>query len=87
LSVKHLWLGTHGIALAQQGSQTGRRTISFQGVGSIQAAVQEVTSIIKHKLNTITFIMENDVHMYERLIYGRDVKYNNVATVALFGGT
>jgi pyruvate decarboxylase len=48
-----------GAALA--GKETGnRRTILFTGDGAFQLTAQEVSTMIRHKLNPIIFVVCND---------------------------
>jgi len=42
-----------GAALAARDSETSRRTILFVGDGSFQLTAQEVSTMIRHKLNVI----------------------------------
>ncbi|OTB02390.1 hypothetical protein M426DRAFT_13535 [Hypoxylon sp. CI-4A] len=84
-----------GAALATQDSEgeaNARRTILFEGDGSLQLTVQEVSTMIRHRLNVIIFVICNDGYTIERYIHGMDAAYNDVATwrykdlPAVFGG-
>ncbi|GFF24743.1 pyruvate decarboxylase [Aspergillus udagawae] len=55
------------------------RTILFIGDGSFQMTVQELSTIIHHKLNVIVFLINNDGYTIERCIHGRNQSYNDVA--------
>jgi pyruvate decarboxylase len=55
------------------------RTILFIGDGSFQMTVQELSTIIHHKLNVIVFLINNDGYTIERCIHGRNQAYNDVA--------
>ncbi|KAH7122641.1 thiamine diphosphate-binding protein [Dendryphion nanum] len=79
LSVGHMLPATQGAALAQQELGTGGRTIFFEGDGSFQATAQELSTIIRYKLNAYIFIINNDGYTFERLIHGMDADYNDVA--------
>lgn len=79
LSVGHMLPATQGVALAQQELNTGGRTIFFEGDGSFQATAQELSTIIRYKLNAYIFIINNDGYTFERLIHGMDAEYNDVA--------
>ncbi|KAF2181769.1 pyruvate decarboxylase [Zopfia rhizophila CBS 207.26] len=93
LSVGHMLPATQGIALAQQELGEGGRTIFFEGDGSFQATAQELSTIIRYKLNAYIFIVNNDGYTFERLIHGLNAEYNDVANwqylkaPELFGAT
>jgi pyruvate decarboxylase len=55
------------------------RTILLIGDGSFQMTVQELSTIIHHKLNVIVFLINNDGYTIERCIHGRNQPYNDVA--------
>ncbi|KAI1207424.1 pyruvate decarboxylase [Annulohypoxylon truncatum] len=85
-----------GAALATQdesGADKARRTILFEGDGSFQLTAQEVSTMIRHKLDVILFVICNDGYTIERYIHGMDAGYNDVATwrykdlPAAFGAT
>ena len=66
-----------GAALAAK--ETGkRRTILFTGDGSFQLTAQEVSTMIRHKLNPIIFVICNDGYTIERYIHGMEASYNDV---------
>ena len=68
-----------GAALAAK--ETGkRRTVLFTGDGSFQLTAQEVSTMIRHKLNPIIFVICNEGYTIERYIHGMDASYNDVAT-------
>ncbi|RHZ56935.1 hypothetical protein CDV55_102298 [Aspergillus turcosus] len=55
------------------------RSILFIGDGSFQMTVQELSTIIHHRLNVIVFLINNDGYTIERCIHGRNQAYNDVA--------
>ncbi|CAI6335569.1 unnamed protein product [Periconia digitata] len=55
-----------------------RRTILFTGDGSLQLAVQELSTMIRNKLNPIIFVLCNDGYTTERLVHGMEATYNDV---------
>jgi len=63
-----------GAALADR----KRRSILFIGDGSFQLTAQEVSSMIRHKLTPIIFLLNNDGYTIERVIHGRTMIYNDV---------
>lgn len=67
-----------GVALAAKELGGERRTILFTGDGSFQLTVQELSTMIRHKLNPIIFIVCNDGYTIERFIHGMDAGYNDI---------
>ena len=68
-----------GAALAAK--ETGdRRTILFVGDGSFQLTAQEVSTMIRHDLRVIIFVICNDGYTIERYIHGMEAAYNDVQT-------
>jgi len=55
------------------------RTILFIGDGSLQLTVQELSVMIKHGLRPIVFVLNNAGYTIERVIHGRDRKYNDIS--------
>jgi TPP-dependent 2-oxoacid decarboxylase len=53
-----------------------RRPIVFVGDGAFQMTVQELSTIIRHKLNPIIFLINNDGYTIERVI--KDGPYNDL---------
>jgi TPP-dependent 2-oxoacid decarboxylase len=53
-----------------------RRPIVFVGDGAFQMTVQELSTIIRHKLNPIIFLINNDGYTIERVI--QDGPYNDL---------
>ncbi|KAI0845347.1 pyruvate decarboxylase [Daldinia vernicosa] len=85
-----------GAALATQdiaGVDKARRTILFEGDGSLQLTVQEISTMIRHQLDVIIFVICNDGYTIERYIHGMNASYNDVVEwrykdlPAVFGGT
>ncbi|KAI1130158.1 thiamine pyrophosphate enzyme [Nemania abortiva] len=82
-----------GAALAAKDSGGKRRTILFEGDGSLQLTAQEIGTMIKHGLDVIIFVICNDGYTIERFIHGMDAAYNDVPTWryrdlgTVFGGT
>lgn len=55
-----------------------RRHILFIGDGSFQLTAQELSSILRHHLKPIIFLLNNDGYTIERLILGENSSYNDV---------
>lgn len=51
----------------------------MQGDGSFQMTAQELSTIIKEKLNVLVVLINNDGYTIERCIHGWDQGYNDVA--------
>ncbi|UZJ50705.1 hypothetical protein CBS101457_000025 [Exobasidium rhododendri] len=56
-----------------------RRHILFIGDGSFQLVAQELSTMIRHGLNPIIFLINNGGYTIERAILGAKAKYNDVA--------
>ena len=61
-----------GCALADR----KKRPVVFVGDGAFQMTAQELSTIIRHELNPIVFVMNNDGYTVERLIH--DGPYNDI---------
>lgn len=81
-----------GAALAAKDAGNGRRTILFVGDGSFQLTAQELSTMIRHHLNPIIFVLCNDGFTIERFIHGMEAEYNDINNwkykdlVDVFGG-
>ena len=80
-----------GAALAAK--ETGnRRTILFVGDGSFELTAQELSTMIRHDLKPIIFVICNEGYTIERYIHGMDASYNDIQQwkykelVSVFGG-
>ncbi|KAH9211690.1 pyruvate decarboxylase [Leptodontidium sp. 2 PMI_412] len=67
-----------GAALAVKDSGSGRRTIVFQGDGSFQLTCQEISTMIKHRLQVIIFVICNNGYTIERAVHETTERYNDV---------
>ena len=101
LSIGYMLPAALGAAIAQRELITEKkwgdrleqgRTLLFIGDGSLQMTVQEISTIIKEKLNVVIFVLNNSGYTIERCIHGRKQGYNDVAewryllAPAFFGG-
>ncbi|KAI9834213.1 MAG: hypothetical protein M1819_003051 [Sarea resinae] len=66
-----------GAALAAK-EMGNRRTILFVGDGSFQLTCQEVSTMIRHELNPIVFVICNEGYTIERFIHGFEATYNDI---------
>ena len=55
-----------------------KRTILFTGDGSFQLTAQEVSTMLRNKLNPIIFVICNNGYTIERFIHGWEDSYNDV---------
>ncbi|KAJ6619463.1 thiamine diphosphate-binding protein [Mycena sp. CBHHK59/15] len=55
------------------------RTILFIGDGSLQLTVQELSSMLRHGLTPIIFVLNNSGYTIERFLHGKERKYNDIA--------
>lgn len=55
-----------------------RRQILFIGDGSLQLTVQELSTIVRHGLKPIIFVLNNGGYTIERLILGEHAAYNDI---------
>lgn len=55
-----------------------RRTLVIIGDGALQTTAQELSSIIRHGLNTVIFILDNSGYSIERAIHEPDLDYNGI---------
>ncbi|KAF2498738.1 pyruvate decarboxylase [Lophium mytilinum] len=92
LSIGYMLPAAQGAALAQRELQQARsrddvltpetksgRTILFIGDGSFQMTAQELSTIIRHNLNVVVFLLNNDGYTIERCLHGLHEEYNDVA--------
>jgi indolepyruvate decarboxylase len=56
-----------------------RRHLLFIGDGSFQVTAQELSTILRNRLNPIIFLINNQGYTIERLILGETCSYNDVA--------
>lgn len=57
----------------------GAQTILLIGDGSFQMTAQEMATIIRHNLDVLVFLINNDGYTIERCIHGRTQEYNDVS--------
>lgn len=81
LSIGYMLPATLGATLAQRDrtKDDTTRAFLFIGDGSLQMSVQEISTMIREKLNVIIFVINNGGYTIERAIHGRTQNYNDVA--------
>lgn len=69
-----------GACLAARDSEGGppRRTVLFIGDGSFQLGCQEISTLVRQRLNPIIFIICNNGFTIERFVHGMEAKYNDI---------
>lgn len=90
LSIGFMLPAAQGAAMAQReliassgyhGIKSGdARTILLIGDGSFQMTAQELATIIRHDLDVLVFLINNDGYTIERCIHGRKQEYNDIST-------
>jgi pyruvate decarboxylase/indolepyruvate decarboxylase len=55
-----------------------RRTILLIGDGSFQLTAQELSTLLRHDLKPIVFLINNDGYTVERVIHGPTMPYNDI---------
>lgn len=82
LSIGFMLPATLGATLAksEQNKVTGKKSQSILiiGDGSLQMTAQEISVMIKQKLNIVIIIINNEGYTIERVIHGRKQHYNDV---------
>lgn len=84
LSIGYMLPAAQGAALAQREMSASldyykdARTILFIGDGSFQMTAQEISTMVRHDLNVIIFLINNDGYTIERCIHGRNQEYNDI---------
>lgn len=82
-----------GASMAAKEMSSNKRVILFVGDGSLQLTVQEISTMIKNKVNPYIFVLNNGGYTIEKLIHGIDAQYNNIQSwnhlqiLPLFGAT
>ncbi|RFN51352.1 hypothetical protein FIE12Z_4406 [Fusarium flagelliforme] len=83
LSIGYMLPATLGAALARRDKNSHNkdteRTILFIGDGSLQMTAQEISVMVKEKLNIVIFVINNNGYTIERAIHGRKADYNDIA--------
>jgi pyruvate decarboxylase len=67
-----------GAALAVKEQKKERRVILFVGDGSLQLTVQEISTMLRHGLTPIIFVINNQGYTIERKIHGPNESYNDI---------
>ncbi|RFU31824.1 hypothetical protein B7463_g4526, partial [Scytalidium lignicola] len=82
MSIGYMLPASLGAALAarEQNKDGKHRVILFVGDGSFQLSVQEVSIIIKEKLDVIMLIINNEGYTVERALHGRKQHYNDITS-------
>ena len=67
-----------GAAFAARERGLKGRTLLFTGDGSLQLTVQELSTVMRHGLTPIIFVLNNKGYTIERHLHGRDRHYNDI---------
>ncbi|KAJ4247442.1 hypothetical protein NW762_013117 [Fusarium torreyae] len=87
-SIGYMLPAAQGAALAQREltksnnwhNITNTRTILLIGDGSFQMTAQELSTLVRHNLNTVVFLINNDGYTIERCLHGLTQGYNDIAS-------
>ncbi|KAL6851261.1 hypothetical protein ACO1O0_008389 [Amphichorda felina] len=87
LSIGYMLPAAQGAALAQRELMASQkyhgisdaRTVLFMGDGSFQMTAQELGTIIRHNLDVVFFLINNDGYTIERCIHERKQSYHDIA--------
>jgi indolepyruvate decarboxylase len=61
-------------------AEPGRRGVLLIGDGAAQMTVQELSTILRHRLHAVVVVVDNDGYTVERAIHGPDEPYNDIAS-------
>ncbi|KAK2686470.1 hypothetical protein QWA68_015145 [Fusarium oxysporum] len=83
LSIGYMLAAAQGASLAQremqrEGTRSSGRTILFEGDGSLQMTAQNISDIIRNRLDITIFVLNNNGYTIERIIHGFVESYNDV---------
>ncbi|KAI0259828.1 pyruvate decarboxylase [Gloeopeniophorella convolvens] len=67
-----------GAALAARERGLKGRTLLFTGDGSLQLTVQELSTVMRHGLTPILFVLNNKGYTIERYLHGKERHYNDI---------
>jgi len=73
------WAGGSFLGTSVAAAEAKRRSILCTGEGSWMLSVQELSTVIRHKLKPIIFLINNEGYTIERMIHGAQRGYNDVA--------
>lgn len=81
-SIGHLLPAALGAAMAQQeldehGARE-RRTVLIDGDGNVQVTVQEISTMLRERVNMTIIVINNGGYAYERQIHGMNEAYNDL---------
>ncbi|ODQ82345.1 hypothetical protein BABINDRAFT_158962 [Babjeviella inositovora NRRL Y-12698] len=67
------------LALRDMNQETSRRVVLIQGDGSAQMTIQELATYVRQDIKPTMFLLNNDGYSVERIIYGPNSSYNDIA--------
>ncbi len=73
-----------GAAFAARERGLKGRTLLFTGDGSLQLTVQELSTVMRHGLTPIIFVLNNKGYTIERHLHGRDRRYNDIVNWCVY---
>lgn len=77
-SIGYTLPAAQGAALAARELNRPGRVILFEGDGSFQLTMQAIATMLKHNIDIIIILINNDGYTIERYVHGMTAKYNDV---------
>lgn len=78
-SIGYALPAAQGAALASRELGSKQRVILFEGDGSFQLTAQAISDMVRHKLDLIVFLLNNDGYTIERWVHGMEAGYNDIS--------
>lgn len=76
---------TLGAVMAAQEIDPTKRVVVFTGDGSLQATVQEISTMVKWETTPYIFVLNNEGSTVDRLIHGATAAYNDIQPWNILG--
>lgn len=77
-SIGYTLPAAQGAAMAARELGRPGRVILFEGDGSSQLTIQAIGTMLKHNLDIIIFLINNDGYTIERYVHGMTASYNDI---------
>lgn len=91
-STGYMLPAAQGAALALKDFGRTGRVILFEGDGASQVTIQAIATMLKHNLDIIIFLINNDNHTSQKCVHGMSAKYSDIQPIKyamlpeVFGG-
>jgi pyruvate decarboxylase len=77
-SIGYALPAAQGASIAAQELGSKQRVVLFEGDGSFQLTAQSISDMIRHNLDLINFLLNNDGYTIERWVHGMEAGYNDI---------